>query len=144
MSTQLNTFTLKLHTGSGKTTSHRCHEVSTPDGYNKIVNDRNEVAVMYSPGYGAGWSTWFYDNPALRKQMTFDSRIIRYKFLGEYSRYNFDEFMTQVIGFKDAPYDGGFADLKIRFIPQGTMFRISEYDGSESVEIFNPDSFMKA
>lgn len=24
----------------------------------KVYNEQGEVAVLYSPGYGAGWSTW--------------------------------------------------------------------------------------
>ena len=39
-------------------TLHMCREVPTPCGYSKLVNKKNEVAVLYSPGYGAGFASW--------------------------------------------------------------------------------------
>ena len=36
--------------------------------------------------------------------------------------------------FPDA-YDGGVEDLVVQWIPEGTAFRIHEYDGNESIEI---------
>ena len=32
------------------------------------------------------------------------------------------------------PYMGGYYDLKLEFIPRGTLFCIHEYDGAESIE----------
>lgn len=37
------------------------------------------------------------------------------------------------IGYHDV-WMGGYNDLKIAWIPKGTMFYIHEYDGSESIE----------
>ena len=39
---------------------------------NKYVNDRDEVAVLYSPGFGAGWSTWNREHP----DMLFDAGMV--------------------------------------------------------------------
>jgi len=32
-------------------------------------------------------------------------------------------------------YRGGVEDLAVQWIPQGTAFRIHEYDGNESIEV---------
>jgi hypothetical protein len=32
-------------------------------------------------------------------------------------------------------YTGGMQDLIIEWLPEGTLFRIHEYDGSESIEV---------
>jgi hypothetical protein len=32
-------------------------------------------------------------------------------------------------------YDGGIRDLAVVWLPEGTEFRIHEYDGAESVEV---------
>jgi len=37
---------------------------------------------------------------------------------------------------------GGFSDLEIRLVPQNCMFRITEYDGAESIEIFDLNDYM--
>ena len=39
----------------------------------KYYNEKGEVGVLISPGWGASWSTW-YDNYAI----AFDKRIIEY------------------------------------------------------------------
>ena len=39
----------------------------------------------------------------------------------------------------DKYYTGGADDLSIKWLPVGTQFEISEYDGSEDVRIFGPD-----
>jgi hypothetical protein len=34
-------------------------------------------------------------------------------------------------------YSGGVQDLKVAWIPEGTKFQITEYDGSESIELLD-------
>lgn len=145
MSTHLNTFTFTATRPTDfKTANHTCREVVTPFGYSKILNEKNEVAVMISRGYGAGWSTWAESD--ILRHVIFDSRIIRYKFLGEYAEHNYESFMKNIVGFAEdiIPYEGGFPALMVQFIPEGTQFRINEYDGSESIEIFDPKNFETA
>jgi hypothetical protein len=52
--------------------------------------------------------------------------------------------MKEIIGFEIIPYLGGFKKTCVEFIPEGTMFRINEYDGDESIEIYSPNNYMKA
>jgi hypothetical protein len=92
---------------------------------NKVIRD-NRVAVIYSPGFGAGWYTWNYEYP----EMIFDPVIVGY--LESDSR---EEISTYVaMRYPDA-YVGGLDDLTIGWVPEGSDFRIHEYDGNESIEI---------
>jgi len=96
-------------------------EVSCP----KLFRD-NKVAVLYSPGYGAGWSTW-NDN----KDCIFDPDIALIV-LGE-TQGDIKQLAQQKWGEKHF-YDGGSDDLEVEWIQQGQCFDIEEYDGFESIQ----------
>ena len=90
------------------------------------------VAVLYSPGYGAGWRTW---NDDYGDAILFDPWIVDVLLSDEYTR---DEKTQRILAhcavkYPDA-YTGGVEDLCIEWIPQGTAFRIEEYDGNENIE----------
>ena len=85
------------------------------------------VAVLVSPGFGAGWSSWA--DAELQERLLFDPEVVAW-----------------VEGGKEGPlpnleakygdayfYDGGASDLMIEWVPVGAKFRIHEYDGSESL-----------
>ena len=93
----------------------------------KLIRD-GQVAVIYSPGFGAGWYSW--NNVHYGKDLIFDPVLAAYIDEGK-----LDEAKTYVtMRFPDA-YDGGVEDLVVHWVPVGTAFRIHEYDGSESIEI---------
>ena len=138
MSNHSDSFNITIIDHDGK--EHKCHEVPTELGFSKLVDTENCVAILFSPGYGGGWASWNSENAL---QLSTDSRIIKYRFFKENcANIDFDTFMMEHIGFEEAPYDGGFAQTRVEFIPDGTMFRITEYDGSESIEIVDPKKFM--
>lgn len=91
---------------------------------NKVVRD-GRVAVLYSPGYGAGWFTWNTGHP----EILFDPGIVD---LLEYEKW--DELRAYVILKYPDIYAGGLEDLQIEWMPVGTQFQVNEYDGSESIE----------
>lgn len=91
---------------------------------NKVVRD-GRVAVLYSPGYGAGWFTWNTGHP----EILFDPGIVD---LLEYEKW--DELRAYVILKYPGIYAGGLEDLQIEWMPVGTQFQVNEYDGSESIE----------
>lgn len=91
---------------------------------NKVIRD-GKVAVLYSPGYGAGWSTWNTSIPAL----VFDPDVVAWVEAGKVGPLP----DLQAKYGTDYIYDGGAADLEIRWIPVGTKFYIDEYDGYESI-----------
>ncbi len=82
------------------------------------------VAVLYSPGFGAGWSTWNSE-----KGCEFNPRLVAAVEAGA-SGPELTALAHEV--YPDL-YCGGARNLKIEWLPQGTSFYIDVYDGSESV-----------
>ena len=91
---------------------------------NKLVKD-GKVAVLYSPTFGAGWYTWNLELP----ELMFNPAIAQFV-LDE----KFDELQTYVELKYPEIYKGGMMDLEVQWIPEGTLFKIVEYDGAESIE----------
>ena len=96
----------------------------------KIVRD-GKVAVAVSYGYGAGWSTWNNIDPM-------DARFNQL-FLDDAA----DE-AADLCDELDLGYAGGARDVEIVWVPVGTEFRITEYDGSESLEYKDNIAWRKA
>ena len=92
---------------------------------NKLVRD-GKVAVLYSPDYGLGWYTWNHDHP----EILFDPAIVQ---LVEENKW--DELETYVVLKYPKIFTGGLLDLRVAWIPEGSMFRVNEYDGDESIEL---------
>ncbi len=145
----MSEYTIPVYTYS--TTGHKalsyCKEVPVENmGYNKLVNERDEVAILISPGFGSGWYTcnaYRCNNNKEMEKLIKDSRVIRYAFDESY-RANFDSiesFFENEIGLSDL-YFGGFDNVVVEFVPKHIAFRITEYDGAEGIEHFNPNLFM--
>jgi hypothetical protein len=96
---------------------------------------------LISPGYGSGWYT---SNSEHGAQFCKDSRIIRYTVDSNYRDqfWSIEHFFAQ-IGITGAYLDG-FGDVVVEFVPIDAKFRIVEYDGSESIEMYDPSLFMTA
>lgn len=101
---------------------------------NKLV-DNGRVAVLYSPGFGAGWSTWNQEVP----EIVFDPAIVK---LVEQDKWA--ELATYVSLKYPGLYTGGMDELKVAWVPEGTLFKINEYDGSESIELKEDNDWMIA
>jgi len=98
----------------------------------KLIRD-GEVAVLYSPGYGAGWSTWCQEDEHMRLGMLFDPQIAD---LVDQNAPDWQEKAEAITRVKyPEAYIGGLADLEVQWLPVGTQFRVLEYDGFEQVEI---------
>ena len=91
----------------------------------KYYNENNELGVLISRGFGAGWSTWNCD------ALAYDKRVVE-KWLDGATSGEMKAYVVS-LGYP-SPYMGGYNDLQLEFIPRGTVFRIHEYDGSESIE----------
>lgn len=98
----------------------------------RLVRD-GQVAVLYSPGYGAGWSTWCHGDENMRLAMTFDPQIADIVDQGEQDWQEKAQAMAQ-IKYPDS-YLGGLMDLKVKWLPVGAQFRVAEHDGNEWIEI---------
>ena len=102
----------------------------------KKVIKNGLVAVLYSPGFGAGWSTWNDDQGIL-----FDPEIVRKVEQGKQSEIT--ECFMESIGYKNM-YCGGAEDLEIEWVCEGCQFEVEEYDGSESVHIIGDRGYTTA
>ena len=97
----------------------------------KVIRDGN-VAVLYSPGYGAGWSTECYDND-LAETLLFHPLIVEKVESGHVNEIT-TEWLVQQFGREfEGVYCGGANQLEIEWLPEGTAFRVDEYDGFETV-----------
>lgn len=108
---------------------------------NKMIRD-GRVAILLSPGYGAGWSTWNYTYP----ECVFDPEIVQmvldnkpWQEIADFAEAKYDKD-DDGLGF----YTGGASDLVVKWIPVGTKFRIHEYDGNESLEIKEEMDWLEA
>lgn len=104
--------------------------------YSKRYDDNGNVAVLISPGFGAGWSTWCSVDDQ-REAMLFDSRLVDFVLshgaggLGDYAEsLGYDSYM------------GGADDVHVEWLEPGTRFLIEEYDGSESIRTFDDLSYV--
>lgn len=102
---------------------------------NKVKKD-GKVAVLYSPGFGAGWSTWASEHA---EAMCMDARIVQ-AFVDSGSA---GAIAAALQLFPDI-YTGGAKDLRIEWIKEGTQFEVEEYDGSESIHLIGEREYMVA
>ena len=116
--------------------------------YTRIDNDGQIwVGVLVSAGYGAGWSTWNSYKGEGELDLALDHRIIEWLLANAkvttYEDSNIDWDIEDVdeaalkeycesIGYHDV-YCGGAEGLWIEWYRKGTLIRIEEYDGYESV-----------
>lgn len=96
----------------------------------KVVRD-GQVAILYSPGYGAGWYT-FHDC----LELVFHPRLVELveNDQGDLITPELVRELLEISPDSDyLPYLEAAKDLAIKWLPEGTEFRIEEYDGAETV-----------
>jgi hypothetical protein len=95
----------------------------------KLIRN-GKVAVLVSPGFGAGWSTWTYEK-GLDKFVLFDQRLVE---ACESSASSEDvEALILALTGCDHIYMGGWSDVEVRWVDPGTVFYVNDYDGNESL-----------
>lgn len=95
----------------------------------KVIRN-GEVAIVYSPGFGAGWYSWNTENDQSEK-LLFHPKLVEMVEQNRQSEIT-EEWVERELGLKNV-YTGGASDLKIKWLPIGTRFILEEYDGNESV-----------
>lgn len=104
-------------------------------------NEYGEIAVLVSRGYGAGWSTW-----NCYPESAWDKRVVelfiqltekeRTALSNNNQKMDWAKKQMEEWGYSNI-YWGGFDDCEIKWVPENTFFRITEYDGCESIEFLN-------
>jgi len=95
----------------------------------KVIRD-GKVAVLYSPGYGAGFYTWNDKH----KELVFHPKLVEMVEANRHDELTSD-WIKENLGLEGV-YAGGCRSLSIEWLPEGTAFIIQEHDGYEEVEIF--------
>lgn len=122
----------------------------------RFIREDGKAAVIVSHGFGSGFSSW-HD-----RDMAVDGRVVRWLYDNcsvfsdereedeDYIRVyddqidDFKDFLNS-IGYKDVSLyclHGGRDGLSIHYLPTGTVFRINDYDGAESIEILDIKSYI--
>jgi len=105
----------------------------------RYVREDGMVAVLYSPGFGAGLYTWAY--PAY-EGLVFDPELVK---LVLEKKENWHEKFCAILKERyDDPYYGGVEDLEIEWMEPGTEFHIHEYDGNESIQYKDSEIWLEA
>ena len=92
----------------------------------RYYNEKNEMGILISSGFGAGWGTWYE-----KQEIAYDKRIVE-KWINEKPSGEEMKVFLESLGYKDV-YMGGYDSLVLWFVPKGTTFCIQEYDGAEGV-----------
>ena len=109
------------------------------------LNKDGKTAVLYSPGYGAGWSTWNGDE--WRALLTMHREIVERVMADdrEGAAKTAERLIREATGKPDEYVCVLGADnLKIEWVVEGTRFEIEEYDGSESVRFIDKRDYLIA
>lgn len=103
----------------------------------KLIID-GKVAVLVSPGYGAGWSTW--NNFDLAVDLIFHYDIasmlhnkVQFSQIEQYAKAALPDAQLH-----------GLDKVEIQWVPEGTRFQIKEYDGSEWIETHEDQQWITA
>ena len=99
----------------------------------KMFKKDGKTAVLVSPGFGAGFSTWN------KPEMAVDFDLVEAFLSGDKTRFAY------ILNEKyENAYDGGVEDLEVQWVDEGKKFRIEEYDGNESIEVFDEEVWFTA
>ena len=106
---------------------------------NRLIQN-GKVAVIYSPGFGAGWSTWNTEDNEYGEELIFDPGLADLIISGR-SQEQIEAYVT--LKWPGA-YIGGLRDAQVEWVVQGIEFKITEYDGSESLQFRDSDEWITA
>jgi len=94
-----------------------------------------KVAVLYSPGFGAGWSTWNlgrdWNGQNLGEVLLYAPAIVE-MVLAESRPEDIESYCEKFYG--GVGYFGGARDLCVEWMEPKSQFVVHEYDGSESIQ----------
>ena len=84
----------------------------------KLIKD-GKVAVLISPGFGAGWSTWVHGN----QECLFEPEIVEAVLAGK-GTAEIERLAEAKYG--EGFYTGGASGLEVFWLPVGTQFIVEE------------------
>lgn len=119
-----------------------------------IKSGKEYVAVLVSEGFGGGFSSWVIRNPDTTVKCIYTPDmvvvILKENVILKKNGSNDIAWGTkqtnaelELLAREHYPgiFTGGIKGLTVYWVRTTAMFRITEYDGSEDVEIFNPSGW---
>ncbi len=109
--------------------------------FEKYTKD-GKTAVLYSPGFGSGWSTW--NREPIASHMAMDRLVVEAFLTGDSSQ------IEKVVNEIAAKYGCEYVcllssnELEICWVDSGEVFIIDEYDGFERVESASKQNYYEA
>lgn len=113
----------------------------------------DKVAVLISPGFGAGWTTWNQDHKDV-EQMLFDPDIVNAILEWEKADgKNWKQCLMKIKEIANAKYNqdpddyffgNGLKDVEVVWVQMGRKFIINEYDGAESIQFCDETNWYTA
>jgi len=94
----------------------------------KYYNDKGEIGLVISSGFGAGWSSWYYGDA--QDFLLMDHMIVTMCMHNTPAQEVLEYLVDNEMG---DTYMGGWDDCYVVFLPPNTPFYLQEYDGSESI-----------
>jgi len=98
----------------------------------KYIQD-GKVAVLISHGYGEGWST--YQQQGTEEFWCMDRRLVEL-YIDIVNKDDVEKYIREELKLTDPSYYigmGGWEDIRIQWVDEGTRFTIEEHDGFESL-----------
>ena len=93
----------------------------------KLERD-GKIGVLISQAFGAGWSTW---NGEHAEALLMDKDLVSAFLDGGVSALA----SLARARYPDAYLGGVDDDMVVEWVPKGTRFKVTEYDGSERLEV---------
>jgi hypothetical protein len=95
----------------------------------KYIKD-GKVAVVIAPSFGGGWASW---NHEIQETLALHPAIVQMVLDGRREEVDEDWLVAHFGEEFRYGYYGANDDLTIKWLPVGTKFCITEYDGAESI-----------
>lgn len=108
---------------------------------NKRLYRNDKLAVIISPHYGLGWYTWFLKPELLTHPLLVERVESKLPITKEWIR---DTLNVDIMLYDDDEDILDHHSLEVRWVPKGCTFRITEYDGIEYIELFDPSEYIMA
>jgi hypothetical protein len=97
----------------------------------KVIRD-GKVAVIISTDFGAGWYTWNTEH----QEILFSPKVVEMIENGNSSLID-EDWVRINLGIDDFYVGSSNESLTINWLPIGTRFKVDEYDGAESLTLFD-------
>lgn len=110
-------------------------KLPTIRSWKRLINAKHEVAVIYHPSYGSGWSTSFQNDRYVEQFMLFDEELAQAVIAGD------SEAMHERV---HAEYGRDLADeicmyasdrLRVEWIPVNSVITLRVCDGYETIVV---------